>query len=628
MEQAAEWPRAGSGPACDNRSRPYEWATSAGLLILIIAVYYPACRFGFTNWDDLTNFFDNPSFRGLTPAHWRWFFTTYHMGHYQPLNWLIFAADYSLWGLSPERFHFTQIVLHAVAVVCVYGLIRTLLDDYASTTSSQIRWACSWLAAALFGVHPLRVESAAWLSARTDILATIFGCLCVTAYLRWISTSLRRWWWISLGLFVLALLSKEMAVTIPLICLVLKLGLTPTGPVGQRLAPTSIRDLLPFFVVSIVAGVNAMFGAGSSLALSTSMSERGAQMVYSYCFYVFKTLWPVGLSPLYEFPGAFGWSQPEILMDAAILLAVGLILVLFRRPARGVIIAVACYLILLLPVSGIAPRGPQLVADRYSYIGTIPLFVLLAFGLAYAWRILRGQLVVAAALLIAICIGLSRVQLPYWNDPIRLWNRAIALDSHNGTAHANLGQALEMAGRDDEAILEYQRALRIRPTQPNVHRALAAELNRQGRLEEALAEYVEDVRQNPGRAASYYYLGTLHERLGRPDEAADKYRAALSVDSSFSLAEVGLARLLLQRPDERQAEPHLRRALDLDGRNTEALELLAQVCRNTGRIVEAEALYDRLIAEASHRGRPDVAKELATIRAGLSGGTTTAPTRP
>ena len=389
-----------------------------------------------------------------------------------------------------------------------------------------------------------------------------------------------------------------------------------------------IPRLMPFFLLSIACGVNAVFAASPSLTTSATPGDRAAQMAYSYCFYVRKTLWPTGLSPFYEFPGSFGWRQPQVLLDALFVVAGAVFVFVIRNRSRGAAVALACYVILLLPVSGISPRGPQLVADRYAYIATIPLFALLAFGIARAWKSASRPLVAATVVIIAISAAMTRVQLDYWSNPVKLWNRALALDSHNGTAHANLGQALETIGRDDDAIREYQTALRIRATHPNMHRALASVFNRKGRLEEALVEYQEDIRQNPDRASSRYYLGTVHERLGHPEEAAEQFRAALAVDPGYSLAEVGLARLLLRQSDERHAEPHLRRTLELDGRNTEALELLAQVCRNTGRTAESAVLYDRLIEEARRRGRLDVVKELEPIRASLGAGSTSAPTRP
>ena len=295
------------------RGGTWGWFGPPALVLLTIVVFLPAIHFGFTNWDDPANYVNNPSFRGLSARHFGWFFTTYHMGHYQPLNWVTYALDYRVSGLDPRRFHLTQILLHALAVLCVYTLIRDLLALFTRSASPGAICASAALAAALFAVHPLRVESVVWLSARTDLLATLFGCCSVMAYLRYVVSSRTIWWWGALLSFVLALLSKEMAVTVPVVCLILKWRLEMRTRVEKDSRPfwrSTIRELLPFLVFALAAGINAIFAAGDSLGRPGSHAERAAQTTYSLIFYLYRTLVPVHLSPLYEFPGTSDGAAP------------------------------------------------------------------------------------------------------------------------------------------------------------------------------------------------------------------------------------------------------------------------------------------------------------------------------
>jgi len=377
------------------RAAPGATVLGAAIVFLAtLAVFLPIRHHGFVNWDDPGNFLQNDGFRGLGAANFRWFFTTFHMGHYQPLNWLSFAVDYALAGLDPGRFHLTQAVLHAVAAALVYCVIRAVLVLDWTMNQSPTRNCGGSLAvtvaaaagALFFSLHPLRVESVAWTSARTDVLATIF---CLAAILVYLGAFTRGGRAASGGrmamvavLYVCAMLSKITAVTMPAVLVLLDVyPLRRISGVRRRLdgslaltafAPEQRRvwiEKSPLFVLAAAGAISAFFAAGSAVS---SMSEqplarRLAVVPVSMVFYPLKTLCPRELSPLYEFPAGFGPAHRLCLLSVLALALSAAALWACRKRAPGLVAAAAAYAIMLLPMSGLAQRGPQMAADTFNF---------------------------------------------------------------------------------------------------------------------------------------------------------------------------------------------------------------------------------------------------------------------
>ncbi|MBI5762564.1 MAG: tetratricopeptide repeat protein [Planctomycetes bacterium] len=589
--------------------------------------FSPAREYGFVNWDDPANFIENTAYRGFSFDTIHWAFTTYHLGHYQPLNWLSFAADHALAGLNPRRFHVTQITLHIVAALCVHQLVRKLLPLFRlQTTPARIDFAAA-ATALLFAVHPLRVESVVWLSARTDILALIFMCLSTLAYLRHANASRQSFPWASFAFFVAAVLSKEHAVVLPALLILLdwyplRRLRADSSCLNQEHRPIC-REKLPFLLISILGSCNAVLAAGSSVASmdKSPLTLRLAQIPFSIAFYLWKTVAPGRLSHFYEFPGNFGLDHPSVIVSLVACGMIAFIVTALRTKAPGLVLAAIAYLVILAPVSGIMQRGPQLAADRYSYLATMPLYVLLGSALARAAN--RSGFIAAciAISITAVWSPMARLQVANWRSSFALWQSAIDYDDHNATARALLAHVHMNEGRIDDAIREFETALRIRPTQPLVHRNLAALYSRQNRLDDAILHYEADLAENPADAASRYFLGACYERRGDPDRASKQFRAALDINPDLVPAHLGLARLFLNAAYVEEAEPRLRRVLELDPENAPALELLAQLCANTGRADEAARYYDRAIVEAERRHQTAAADKLRTAKASLAAST-------
>lgn len=610
-----------------DEARPLRWSLALGVFVLTLSVYLPSIHFGFINWDDPDYFIANPGIRELSLANLSWMLTTTHMGHYQPVNWLSYAMDHRLGGLDPGRFHLTQIILHALAALCLISVTDQLIRIARPATHPSLRSLAAAVAALLFALHPLRVESVAWLSARADIPATMFSLLAVRAYLNHAESAARsgmasRWLPISLICYVLAVASKEMAITVPAILIVLdvyplrRLSASPGTWAHERFRSIWLEKA-PFFIIAAIIAVVAFRAAGADTVASLAehpLPMRIAQAAVSLTFYLYKSLAPASLSPLVEFPIGFGLTHSLAIWSLSALAVAAFAIWLARRRMPGLAAAAVCYLIVLLPVSGLTQRGPQMVADRYSYMACLPWAVAAAFLFA---RLMERHPRLFLALAIGSCALLvvrTRSQLTYWSDSERLWRHALVVDPTSGGAHAHLAHELASRGDSNAAVEGYRRALALGWRHFSVHRNLAALLQRVGRDEEAIPEYLADIAEYPGRWESHFYLAAAYERTGDPARAAEAYRNALEIEPELTAAHVALGRLFMEHEHFPEAETRLRYALSREPEQLEALERLAILCARSNRSEEAVALLDRCIRAADRQNLTAIAQALRERR--------------
>lgn len=310
--------------------------------VITFVAFLPALGNGFVAWDDDRNFLDNPHYRGLGPAQLAWMVS--HLdAHYVPLTWLTLGLDYVLWGMNPAGYHLTSLVLHAANAVLVYAGARRLIAAALPGTSSGALALGSAVAALLFAVHPLRVESVAWATERRDVLCGLFYLLTVLAYLRYCASASRRWYRLSLAFLAAALLSKAMAVTLPVVLLLLD---------GYPLRRRAWREKLPFFALSLAAGAVALVaqrvaGATSTVAFLGPL-ERVAIACYSLAFYLWKTLVPRHLSPIYELPARVDAFAPSYVASALAVLALSALAIALRRRWPAFTVVWASYVVTVL----------------------------------------------------------------------------------------------------------------------------------------------------------------------------------------------------------------------------------------------------------------------------------------
>ena len=513
--------------------------------LLTVLVFLPAVDNGFVNWDDDVNLTENPHFRGLSPAHLRWMFTTTLMGHYIPLTWLSFGVDHAVWGMDPRGYHLTSVLLHALNAALVFLVARRLLGGESVTAPAAI-------AALVFALHPLRAESVAWVTQRRDVLSGAFVLLALLAYLKASDIDVRRsrWLAVSLAAFAAALLSKAITMTFPLVLLVLDVY------APRRLERRTLIEKLPF------AG---LAGAGAAIALLalrstavTSWTDHGpesrlAMVAFSLGFYASRTLLPIGLSPLYELPGRIDLLAPVFALSMLGVLAMTAAALVLRRCAPWLLAAWLAYLVMVLPVSGPVHSGHQLAHDRYSYLACLP-WALLA-GAAIGWVVAaarrgvvrplaRTAAITAVVALLGAWTLLTLLQIRVWSDSETLWRTAVDIDPRCSVCRTNLGRALLARGQLDAAGVEFRQAIAARPERANPHNNLGAVLYRQGRIPEALEEFRLAAELEPHFPDPLNNLGVVYASLGRDEEAARQFRAALAIRPNFPEARTNLERAL------------------------------------------------------------------------------------
>lgn len=527
-------------------------ALPAAIFVITFAAFSPALAAEFVNWDDGINVVSNPDFRGLSPRHLQWMFTTFRAGHYQPLSWATLGLDYLICGMKPAGYHFTNLLLHAMSAALLFLVIRALIEAAGVTPSTDVHWAAA--AGALFwAVHPLRVESVAWVTERRDVLSGVFLLLTLLAYLRMQRETRKRWlWWylLSIFCFALSLLSKAWGMTLPVVLLIL--DAYPLRRFGNGRTERVLSEKIPYVVLAAGAAILAFFAqqhAGAMSELSRfNFGSRIAQSAYGLCFYVGKTVVPLALSPLYLVDRSMRLDSP--FYAGCLVLAIVTLVVLFacRRRWPYLLAAWACYVVIVSPVLGAAQSGPQRAADRYTYLSCLPWSVLAAAGFLTARRSGRGGAACAIASVVLVALGTMTVrQTGVWRNSLTLWDHAVALDSRNYFAYSNRGIAKYEAGDARAGLPDLDRALELNPTFPEAYNGRGIARYALGDLKGALADLDEGVRIRPRHRAVFNHRGLVKLALGDAKAALSDFDQALQYDprSADTYSNRGIAKNML-----------------------------------------------------------------------------------
>jgi protein O-mannosyl-transferase len=540
---------------------------------LTVALFAPALGYDFIFWDDDRNFLTNPHYRGLGWAQIRWAFTSVLMGHWIPVTWLTFGLDHAVWGMNAFGYHLTNVLLHAANAVLVYVVALALLRHARPAARPGAVTLGAVVAALFFALHPLRVESVAWVTERRDVLSTCFYLLTVLAYLKACAAagaSRRRWLAASIGAYALGLLSKSLIMSLPLALLVL--DVYPLRRASGRWRSVLIEKL-PYLVLAVVAAVISV-SAVATLGLTSTDAypplARAGMALYSLTFYLWKTLLPVGLSPMYELPAHVDLTSPRFLASAlvAVGLTAGLLLARRRWPAALAVWLV--YGLTLAPVSGIVHNGPQLVADRYSYLACLGLAMLLGAAVAsvaespQVGNPARMALVLASVAWLLVLAVLTREQLPIWRAADEIWTRSLAVDPDCAFCHGQLGALLGNRGEIDLAITHFERVVALRPNRPRHRGNLGLALLKARRPAEAAVQLRLALTEEPTDAETRNRLGLALAEQGKLADASREFGRAVADNPRHTgaLTNLGLALIDLGRPAE--AVPYLERAVALD----------------------------------------------------------------
>jgi Tfp pilus assembly protein PilF len=547
-----------------------------------VAAFGPAFRAGFISMDDPVYVTRNRHvLSGLTAENAAWAWTTWHASNWHPLTWMSLQLDATLWGDGPLGFHVTNLALHAANAVILYLALSIL-------TGSRARSA---LVAALFAVHPLRVESVVWVTERKDVLSTFFGLLAMLAYARYAAMpSVLRYLAVALCL-ALSLLAKPMLVTLPFLLLVLD-----WWPLRRAATPGAWRRLalekLPLLIICLASCVVTLAvqkhgGAVASLEL-IPFAQRLNIAIVAYASYLALTIWPFQLAIYYPFPSG-GWSQEWFAVSVVVLALLTALAIWYRRERPYLLTGWLWYVGTLVPVVGLVQVGGQAFADRYTYFPLIGLALAVVWGVAELSGRLGTRTVVA--LTTVVLVGLAATswwQSTYWLDDRLLWTRTVEVTAPNGVAVVNLGMCLEREPKDlAGAARQYARAVEILPNYAPAHFSLARMLVEQGRDKDAIPEFETAVKLNPRFAQAFNDLGAALSRAKRFSEAEVRFREAVGADPELAVAHRNLGSVMELKGQADEAAREYQDAVRYDPADANARGRLGRVLAQAGDLAGA-----------------------------------------
>jgi tetratricopeptide (TPR) repeat protein len=518
----------------------HRWIAPALVALVTLAAFSPVLSNAFIDWDDQANFLANPSYRGLSRSHLAWMATTFHLGVYQPLAWLLAAVEYSIGGIEPWVYHAGSWLLHGLAALLLYALARQLFARLVPDHPTAAVFAAA-TAALSWAIHPLRVEAVAWASAQGYPLA---AALTLGSLLAWLRARDARaatgraataWSTAAVALATCAYLAKPAAVTLPAVIVVLDWYLSPRGT-GRWRTLRPWLSALPYAVPAAFAAVAAPLARatlGTSASSRYDLIDRVAQACYGAVYYAVKTVIPVNLTVFSPLPQPFDPFEPRFVVSAIGLAAAGAVIAWAGQRAKGVIACALMYLVLLAPVLGLIRQGDQLVADRYSYFAGAPLAVALGAGLLFA--VTRGAprrartLGAVSAIAVVLLVALSWQLTHAWRSPRTLWAHATAVDPSSYQARINLGLAAAHDRDYDAALREFDVAIRLNPRSSNAHFNRGLALAKLGRTRDAIASYRAGLAIDPTDATAHAHMGDLLASEERLAEAETEYREAVGL---------------------------------------------------------------------------------------------------
>jgi len=572
------------------------------LMILTFAIFEQVRTYAFVSFDDGAYITENRHLQpGLTLEGVTWAFTTTHAGLWIPLTWLSHMFDCQLYGLNPSGHHLTNLVFHIASTLLLFLVLERMTGSL---------WRSAFVAA-LFALHPLHVESVAWAAERKDVLSTFFWMLTMWTYVRYIERPRLNRYLLALLFFTLGLLSKPMLVTLPFVLLLLDywpLGRFHFGRLsGDRKshAPKAsdtgdqksivlrlIREKAPFFVLCAISSILAIFAAQKTGALASlesyTLGSRIANASVSYVSYIVKMVWPRHLAVLYPYQVMLPiW---KVVGSGLLLVCVCLLVIHAARKLPYLVVGWFWYLGTLIPVIGIVQAGLQALADRFTYVPLIGLFIMMAWGvpdILAGWRFRKVVLSISAGLLLSLLMIVTNLQLKHWQNDTTLFEHTLAATSDNFIIHDTLGFSLMRQGKTQEAIAHYAEALRIKPDYAEAHNNLGIILANQGKIQEAIAHFAEALRIAPDYADAHNNLGIILANQGKIQEAIAHYAEALRIKPDYAEAHNNLGAALAGQGKTQEAIGHFAEALRIKPDYADAHNNLGIILANQGKIQEA-----------------------------------------
>lgn len=621
---------------------------AAALVVLVVAIYARVLGHEFLNHDDPEYVFENPVVKkGLTVAGVKWAFRKLHGEHtyWHPLTWLSHMADVQLFGVKPGAHHLVNVFFHATNAVLLFLLLQQL-------TGAMWRSA---MAAALFALHPLQVDTVAWIAERKNLLAGMFWILTTMVYVRYVRTGKWAGYGLLIMLFALGLMCKPALVTLP--CVLLLLDYWPLGRIKNHIHIYRLFvEKLPLFVLSAISSVITV-AAHAGLGMTQNIHGYSLQLrienaIVSYARYLKKVFWPSDLAIAYPHPGQ--WRAVTVWGSALLLVAITCVALLYRKQRPYLLIGWCWFLGVLFPAIGILQVGMQAMADRFAYIPVIGVFLMIAWGFA-EWAAKRQVWLprLAAASAVLACMVATSLQLPHWKSSETVFEHALSVTGDNYVAHHNLSVDYAARGRTNEAwvhatealriqprasapllilaqlcewrndlpcaISNYERFLRIAPNRHQARDSLAFNYLKQGNLDAARAEFLKVIELAPADSDAYRGLAEVHATLHQTGTAISYYRKALeSAPDSVGVLN-NLAWLLAtcsetQFRDATHAVQYAEHACEVTGHKASfALGTLAAAYAEAGRFPDAVRTAEEARALALKEGNTNIAEANAKL---------------
>jgi Tfp pilus assembly protein PilF len=551
-----------------------------------LAVFYQVYSFGFVNLDDPIYVYKNPNIQsGITPESVKWAFTTGYANFWHPLTWLSHMLDWQLFGNNAAGHHLVNLFFHIANTLLLFIVLKQM---------TSALWQSAF-AAALFALHPLHVESVAWVAERKDVLSTFFWILTMWAYLRYIKQPNIFRYLLTLLVFALGLMAKPMLVTLPFVLLLLDYW--PLNRINRfqwQIIYRLVLEKIPFIVISAVSSAIAFLvqqrgGSIASLA-AIPLKFRVYNALISYAEYIYKMFWPSKLAVFYPYPGS-DISILYVIISVGFLLAVTVLVLRFAKNHRYLVTGWFWYIGTLVPVIGIVQVGSHAMADRYTYITLTGLFIIIAWGLPELlekWRYRKIVLWVSSLIVLSALTVCTYFQTRYWKDDIALYQHTLKVTRNNHIAHFGITEVLLEQGRFDEVIQHNLEALRIEPNYADAMHCLGTAFYRTGKIDQAIDCYEKAIEMDPGYVEVYSSLGMALAEKGRFDEAISLYNKALQIAPDSINIRLNLGVALTSSGKLEQAAGEYEKILSIQPQN-------ALAHSNFGIVLSQQGKYEQAI---------------------------------